>query len=207
MATAKEEFHAILEVSLFVGEWINCSSQMNRSLQSMSVKAGTFIRVSSILFDKWTFYWHQVAVWPDRKKSWKILWFSYMQISRYNKVFQFCSCSCILLFSAHLWTVLGLFWLEEVPLSCPLDLDGVFFEKMSANMRLLWSSQDLPGALDDASVTEALNLHKIKNRQWAIFKTSALKGEGLFEGLDWWVGPLSSYKVTPETTPVLTIFN
>jgi hypothetical protein len=45
--------------------------------------------------------------------------------------------------------------------------------------------QDLPGALDDASVTEALNLHKIKNRQWAIFKTSAIKGEGLFEGLDW----------------------
>jgi len=45
--------------------------------------------------------------------------------------------------------------------------------------------QDLPGALDDAAVTEALELHKIKNRQWAIFKTSAIKGEGLFEGLDW----------------------
>jgi len=48
-----------------------------------------------------------------------------------------------------------------------------------------WSLQDLPGALDDAAVTEALELHKIKNRQWAIFKTSAIKGEGLFEGLDW----------------------
>ncbi|KAH7569345.1 hypothetical protein JRO89_XS06G0149200 [Xanthoceras sorbifolium] len=46
-------------------------------------------------------------------------------------------------------------------------------------------SVDLPGALDDAAVTEALELHKIKNRQWAIFKTSAVKGEGLFEGLDW----------------------
>ncbi len=44
----------------------------------------------------------------------------------------------------------------------------------------------MPGALDDAAVTEALNLHKIKNRQWAIFKTSAIKGEGLFEGLDWY---------------------
>lgn len=29
-------------------------------------------------------------------------------------------------------------------------------------------------------------MHKIKNRQWAIFKTSAIKGEGLFEGLDWY---------------------
>lgn len=49
----------------------------------------------------------------------------------------------------------------------------------------LFVVQDLPGALDDAAVTEALELHKIKNRQWAIFKASAIKGEGLFEGLDW----------------------
>lgn len=55
----------------------------------------------------------------------------------------------------------------------------------SNDVRMWWTFQDLPGALDDASVTEALNLHKIKNRQWAIFKTSALKGDGLFEGLDW----------------------
>ncbi|KAG0625812.1 hypothetical protein M758_2G082100 [Ceratodon purpureus] len=46
--------------------------------------------------------------------------------------------------------------------------------------------QDLPGALDAAVVTEALNLHVTKNRQWSIFKTSAIKGDGLFEGLDWY---------------------
>ncbi|KAJ6915341.1 ADP-ribosylation factor 1-like [Populus alba x Populus x berolinensis] len=45
--------------------------------------------------------------------------------------------------------------------------------------------EDLPGALDAAAVTEALELHKIKSRQWAIFKACATKGEGLFEGLDW----------------------
>lgn len=45
--------------------------------------------------------------------------------------------------------------------------------------------QDLPGALDDASVAEGLGLSNIKSRDWAIFKTSAVKGEGLFEGLDW----------------------
>lgn len=45
--------------------------------------------------------------------------------------------------------------------------------------------QDLPGALDDAKVAEGLGLHDIKSRDWAIFKTSAIKGEGLFEGLDW----------------------
>merc|ERR1712216_226415 len=47
------------------------------------------------------------------------------------------------------------------------------------------NKQDLPGALDDAAVPEGLGLHNIKNRQWAIFKTSAIKGEGLFEGLEW----------------------
>ncbi|KAK8480990.1 hypothetical protein V6N11_033169, partial [Hibiscus sabdariffa] len=51
---------------------------------------------------------------------------------------------------------------------------------------------DLPGALDAAAVTESLELHKIKSRQWAIFKTSAIKGEGLFEGLDWLSNTLKS---------------
>ena len=47
--------------------------------------------------------------------------------------------------------------------------------------------QDLPGALGDAEIAEGLGLHDIKSRDWAIFKTSAVRGEGLFEGLDWWV--------------------
>ncbi|CAN1816485.1 ADP-ribosylation factor 1 [Linum perenne] len=56
----------------------------------------------------------------------------------------------------------------------------------------LLCGQDLPGALDAAAVTEALELHKIKNRQWAIFKTCAVKGEGLYEGLDWLSNTLKS---------------
>jgi len=48
-----------------------------------------------------------------------------------------------------------------------------------------YGAQDLPGALDDAAVAEGLGLPDIKNRDWAIFKTSAIKGDGLFEGLDW----------------------
>lgn len=47
------------------------------------------------------------------------------------------------------------------------------------------NKQDLPGALSEAQVAEGLGLHDIKNRDWAIFKASAVKGEGLFEGLDW----------------------
>ncbi|KAH7288329.1 hypothetical protein KP509_31G021900 [Ceratopteris richardii] len=37
--------------------------------------------------------------------------------------------------------------------------------------------KDLSEALDDAAITEASSLHKIKSRKWAIFKTSATKGE------------------------------
>ncbi|KAF7838069.1 ADP-ribosylation factor 1 [Senna tora] len=58
-------------------------------------------------------------------------------------------------------------------------------ELKGAVVLIFANKQDLPGALDDAAVTEALELHKIKNRQWSIFKASAIKGEGLFEGLDW----------------------
>jgi len=59
---------------------------------------------------------------------------------------------------------------------------------------LAMNVQDLPGALNDAAVAEGLNLHSIKNRDWAIFKTSAIKGEGLFEGLDWLSNQLKTKK-------------
>ncbi|GMI94697.1 ARF-LIKE 1, ADP-ribosylation factor 3 [Hibiscus trionum] len=65
-------------------------------------------------------------------------------------------------------------------------------ELRGAVVLIFANKQDLPGALDAAAVTEALELHKIKNRQWAIFKTSAIKGEGLFEGLDWLSNTLKS---------------
>ncbi|KAL6534739.1 Arf GTPase arf1 [Orobanche gracilis] len=66
-------------------------------------------------------------------------------------------------------------------------------EELKGALVLLFANkQDLPGALDAATITEALELHRIKNRQWAIFKTSAIKGEGLFEGLDWLSNTLKS---------------
>ncbi|KAK3276520.1 Arf GTPase arf3 [Cymbomonas tetramitiformis] len=58
-------------------------------------------------------------------------------------------------------------------------------ELKDALLLVFANKQDLPGALDDAAVAEGLDLHNIKNRQWSIFKTSAMKGEGLFEGLEW----------------------
>jgi hypothetical protein len=65
------------------------------------------------------------------------------------------------------------------PCVLPLNLDCPHLPLPSR------SPQDLPNALSDAQIAEGLGLHDIKNRDWAIFKTSAVKGEGLFEGLDW----------------------
>jgi ADP-ribosylation factor-like protein 1 len=38
-----------------------------------------------------------------------------------------------------------------------------------------------------AQVSEALGLNAIKSRTWSIFKTSATKGEGLDDGMEWCV--------------------
>lgn len=52
------------------------------------------------------------------------------------------------------------------------------------------NKQDMEGAMTPAEVSEGLGLSKLKNRQWQIFKTSAVKGEGIHEGLDWLVNIL-----------------
>ncbi|CEM18646.1 unnamed protein product [Vitrella brassicaformis CCMP3155] len=54
------------------------------------------------------------------------------------------------------------------------------------------NKQDLPGAMTAAQVSEGLGLTNIRNRQWAIFQTSALKGRGIQEGLDWLVNVLAN---------------
>ena len=44
----------------------------------------------------------------------------------------------------------------------------------------------LAGCLTVAEISEHLGLDAIKNRQWSIQKTSAVSGEGLYEGLEWY---------------------
>ncbi|KAJ1643446.1 Arf GTPase arl1 [Coemansia erecta] len=52
------------------------------------------------------------------------------------------------------------------------------------------NKQDMKGAMSAAEISEALGLPRLRNRQWGIYKTSALKGEGLSEGLDWLVNAI-----------------
>jgi hypothetical protein len=44
-----------------------------------------------------------------------------------------------------------------------------------------------PCCCHPSQVSDALGLPDIKNRQWSIQETSALRGAGLFEGFDWCV--------------------
>lgn len=64
-------------------------------------------------------------------------------------------------------------------------------ELKDAALLVFANKQDLPTALKPEEVAEHLGLSSgIKDRQWAIFKTSAITGDGLYDGLDWLVNTL-----------------
>lgn len=46
--------------------------------------------------------------------------------------------------------------------------------------------------MSPAEISEILKLDTIKERDWSIFKTSAINGEGLAEALDWLVKIISN---------------
>lgn len=54
------------------------------------------------------------------------------------------------------------------------------------------NKMDLPNAMTAAEVSQGLGLTEIRNRQWAIFQSSAVQGHGITEGLDWLVTVLAS---------------
>ena len=58
-------------------------------------------------------------------------------------------------------------------------------ELKDAALMVFANKQDLPNAATAEVIAEKLGLSALKNRQWQIFKTSALKGDGLYDGLDW----------------------
>lgn len=61
-------------------------------------------------------------------------------------------------------------------------------ELKDSKLLIFANKQDLPGAFDEGQVSESLGLSELKDRQWSIRKCCAIKGEGLEQGLDWYVG-------------------
>jgi ADP-ribosylation factor protein 1 len=53
------------------------------------------------------------------------------------------------------------------------------------------NKQDLPNSMSVQEVADALELHRIRNRDWYIQGSVATTGDGLYEGLDWLVSTLN----------------
>ena len=58
-------------------------------------------------------------------------------------------------------------------------------ELKNAVLLIYANKQDLPDALDKEMITEKLGLNTLENRSWFIQKSSAISGDGLYEGLQW----------------------
>lgn len=67
-------------------------------------------------------------------------------------------------------------------------------ELSSAVLLILANKQDIPGCMTISEVAGSLGLAAIRNRRYQIFKTSALKGEGLNEAMDWLTNTLMGQK-------------
>eukprot|EP01017_Pseudomicrothorax_dubius_P040459 TRINITY_DN6329_c0_g2_i1.p1 TRINITY_DN6329_c0_g2~~TRINITY_DN6329_c0_g2_i1.p1 ORF type:complete len:181 (+),score=35.53 TRINITY_DN6329_c0_g2_i1:124-666(+) len=65
-------------------------------------------------------------------------------------------------------------------------------ELKRAPVLILANKQDLPGAMDENQVSDYMNLTSIKERQWAIYKCSALTSFGLKESMEWLVNTIKS---------------
>jgi len=62
------------------------------------------------------------------------------------------------------------------------------------------NKQDIEGAMTVTEVANALGLSAIKNRKYQIFKTSAIKGDGLDEAMEWYV-PL--FEILPSLFTII----
>ncbi|XP_070562026.1 ADP-ribosylation factor 3-like [Ptychodera flava] len=56
------------------------------------------------------------------------------------------------------------------------------------------NKQDLPNAMSVQEITEKLDLHSIRERQWYIQGSACTDGSGLYEGLDWLATQLGGKK-------------
>eukprot|EP01016_Furgasonia_blochmanni_P010752 TRINITY_DN1461_c0_g1_i4.p1 TRINITY_DN1461_c0_g1~~TRINITY_DN1461_c0_g1_i4.p1 ORF type:complete len:158 (+),score=16.43 TRINITY_DN1461_c0_g1_i4:321-794(+) len=74
------------------------------------------------------------------------------------------------------------------------ELLGILEEEELKNVPILVlaNKQDLKTAMTEAEISEALGLTSLQNRQWAIFKCSALTGFGLQDGMEWIVNAIKS---------------
>ena len=72
-------------------------------------------------------------------------------------------------------------------------------ELKNAVLCVFANKQDLEGCMSVSEVANALGLTSLKNRKYQIFKTSATKGTGLTDAMDWLANSLQQKKWTRDT--------
>lgn len=77
-----------------------------------------------------------------------------------------------------------------------LELQKLLSEELLANVVLLVfaNKQDMPDAMSASEVREKLGLVNTRNRPWFVQSSCAVKGEGLYEGLDWLAAQIKQRK-------------
>ena len=65
---------------------------------------------------------------------------------------------------------------------------------LSAPIMVFANKQDLEDSMTPDEISEILKLSDIKNRSWSIYKTSAVTGEGLKEGMEWMAKEVTKLK-------------
>mgnify|MGYP003592826655 CR=1 FL=1 len=67
-------------------------------------------------------------------------------------------------------------------------------ELAKASILVLANKSDLEGGMNAEEISDALKLSELKDREWGIYKTSALTGEGLKEAFSWLAQSVKSKK-------------
>lgn len=55
----------------------------------------------------------------------------------------------------------------------------------NAILMIYANKQDISSSMSTTEISDKLGLLKLRNRTWYIQATSALRGDGLYQGLDW----------------------
>ncbi|VAH17618.1 unnamed protein product [Triticum turgidum subsp. durum] len=89
--------------------------------------------------------------------------------------------------------VFGISYREPVPVSVAIINDPFMLNSV---LLVFANKQDMRGAMTPMEVCEGLGLYDLNNRIWHIQGTCALKGDGLYEGLDWLATTLDEMRAT-----------
>jgi len=76
------------------------------------------------------------------------------------------------------------------------ELHKLLGEELLANVVLLVfaNKQDMPDAMSASDIREKLGLVNMRERPWFVQSSCAVKGEGLYEGLDWMASQIKAKK-------------